>query len=297
MSNHVLTRCLQLCAGGPLLAAVLVCQADTTDLTEYLYGVTDQVRCAGTPNSSVAVYADVDGNGSNDTLVVFTSLQGAASAHYSPGFGYGNYLYFFTGSRSPCGGTTGGVGRLGIRFVDMQAPGFNVANPATWTYKGVPGVQLVVASDLCNVSGSDSPYRQVSAYTQTNAGGTLLRLFSTGTYPDFSTQVQSCDFNSPAGVKEIQVRTDFCENDIRYFVIHSSASSGGADAGLRVYDGATVTRIACEIPGPDGALLSSARFTKNGTNYGIILTDIDSPSASKIRVQTSSGTKAWTKLP
>src|SRR2546423_1084116 len=206
-------------AAAALLLA-MVCQltyADTPDLTEYLSGCVNVWRCAGAADS-LAVFADVDGNSVNDTLVVFTSIQGEGQAEGpSSSFGYGSYLYFFTGDRSNCGGTIGGVGRIGIRFVDMLAPGFNAGNPATWTYKSVPGVQLVVASDLTIEDGSATPYRQVNAYSQTNGGGTLIGSFTTGIYPDTANEIQTCDFTSALGVKEIQVRTDFAENDVRYF--------------------------------------------------------------------------------
>lgn len=68
----------------------------------------------------------------------------------------------------------------------------------------------------------------------------------------------------------------------------------GIDAGLRAYDGAAIIKLACEGP---GSLTSALRFSKNGTNYGILLTATNSAYASKFRVQTASGTKALMKLP
>ena len=296
MKPSLMTR-----ASAPLAALLLLAMgarpvsADTPDLTESLSGSVGSTRCAGTASSSIGIFADVDGNAVNDTLVVFTSLQGQAHAEGpSASWGYGNYLFFFTGDRTGCGGTTGGVGRVGIRFVDMLAPGFNPANPATWVYRSVPGVQLVTFSDSCNETGVPNPYRQVNAYTQTNAGGTLVGSYTaTGPIPP----QQVCEFNSAAGIKEIQVRSDFCENSITHFVIRSTASGSGADAGLRAYDGSATIRIACEFPIGTNRLSSPVQFAKNGTNYGVILTDTNSANASRIRIQTSSGTKAWAKLP
>ena len=66
------------------------------------------------------------------------------------------------------------------------------------------------------------------------------------------------------------------------------------DIGLRVRDGAVTLRIGCE---PLGTLTSPVRIPKNGTTYGVVLVDLNSPDASPIRIQTSSGTKAWMKLP
>jgi hypothetical protein len=69
---------------------------------------------------------------------------------------------------------------------------------------------------------------------------------------------------------------------------------GGMDIGLRAYDGSGIIKIAAE---PQGQLTSPVRISKNGTNYGILLVATNSASASRIRVQTSSGVKAWQKLP
>jgi hypothetical protein len=65
------------------------------------------------------------------------------------------------------------------------------------------------------------------------------------------------------------------------------------DIGLRAYDGNAIIKIAAE----PGSPTSPGRITKNGTTYGIVLVDTNAPDASKIRIQTSSGVKAWKKLP
>jgi hypothetical protein len=66
------------------------------------------------------------------------------------------------------------------------------------------------------------------------------------------------------------------------------------DIGLRMYDGATIIRIACE---PPGTLTSPLRISKNGTTYGILLTAPNGANASKFRIQTSSGVKALMTMP
>ena len=68
----------------------------------------------------------------------------------------------------------------------------------------------------------------------------------------------------------------------------------GIDAGLRAFDGTAIIKLAVEGPGSTNSAL---RFSKNGTNYGILLTATNSANASKFRIQTSSGTKAFMKLP
>jgi hypothetical protein len=72
------------------------------------------------------------------------------------------------------------------------------------------------------------------------------------------------------------------------------AGIGTLDAGLRANDGSAVVRLACEPPESPS---SPVRFTKNGASYGILLVETNSPEASKFRIQTSSGVKAFKKLP
>jgi hypothetical protein len=69
------------------------------------------------------------------------------------------------------------------------------------------------------------------------------------------------------------------------------------DIGLRVYDGLVVIKIAAEAPGIGGWLTSALQVNKGGTNYGIILIPTYWPDASRIRIQTSTGPKAWRKMP
>jgi hypothetical protein len=65
------------------------------------------------------------------------------------------------------------------------------------------------------------------------------------------------------------------------------------DIGLRAYDGTATIKIACE----SGPLTSPLRIGKNGTTYGILLVPPTAVNASKLRIQTASGTKALQKLP
>ncbi len=64
------------------------------------------------------------------------------------------------------------------------------------------------------------------------------------------------------------------------------------DIGLRVYDG-NATRTICAEP---GAPTSPLRIAKNGTTYGIVLVDPGNANASRVRIETSSGTKALKRL-
>ena len=75
------------------------------------------------------------------------------------------------------------------------------------------------------------------------------------------------------------------------------AQTETVDIGLRYYDGTTIVKIACEAAALNGSFTPQCRISKNGVTYGIILGATTSPSASKFRVQTSSGMKAIMKLP
>jgi len=72
---------------------------------------------------------------------------------------------------------------------------------------------------------------------------------------------------------------------------------GGLDIGLRVYDGVAAIKIAVEAQGTGGQAVSALRVTKNGTNYGILLIPTNWPDASRVRIRTSTGPKAWRKVP
>lgn len=73
----------------------------------------------------------------------------------------------------------------------------------------------------------------------------------------------------------------------------SAESQTALDAGLRAYDGTSKVRIGLE----PGTTTSPFRIHKNGTNYGVVLVVTNDASASRFRIQTTSGTRALMKLP
>ena len=62
--------------------------------------------------------------------------------------------------------------------------------------------------------------------------------------------------------------------------------------GLKYYDGQAVVPLACEKP---ENLNSQLRVYKAPSTYGVVLTDVDDPNASKIRVNTANGARAIRK--
>ncbi|MCF7846207.1 MAG: hypothetical protein K9L85_03125 [Candidatus Peribacteraceae bacterium] len=76
----------------------------------------------------------------------------------------------------------------------------------------------------------------------------------------------------------------------RYF--ESQRTDCYFDIGLRVYDGASIVKIAAEPSVTNSAL----HIHKNGTTYALALVATSDPAASKIHVQTESGIKALREL-
>lgn len=193
--------------------------ADSGNLINNL--TTAATACPGFVN---AVYADVDGNGSQETLAVFQTIEGEA---------YGDpWGYFFSGIDSHCGGSSPWHrGKIAAWFVDTTKPGFVVSNPSTWTYKSVGGVRLSINSDFCISQGTwNTAYRSVDAYTERFRGGTLINSYLYKAV-DPDPDIQTCEFNSGSGLMEVYLTTDFCENVIMSFIILSGTASPAISVG------------------------------------------------------------------
>ncbi len=81
----------------------------------------------------------------------------------------------------------------------------------------------------------------------------------------------------------------------KYDLAGSYSASGTftiLDIGLRIYDGTSVIRVAADYVNPTYKL----RIYKNGVTYGIILVDPSDPEASKVRIQTPAGIKAYKRM-
>jgi hypothetical protein len=128
---------------------------------------------------------------------------------------------------------------------------------------------------------------------------------SSGLYPDWAAAEPAWEAGLIAAgmslpfnvlVRPLPADPDF-PWELRSFNIYFRSPCAGQDIGLRAYDGTQTIRIECELPNATGQVVSPLRITKNGTTYGITLVPIDSPRASKFRIQTPSGVKAWAKIP
>jgi hypothetical protein len=91
-----------------------------------------------------------------------------------------------------------------------------------------------------------------------------------------------------------------CEGQNDDFITDSVTVNIGAaaatdiDCGLRVREGSTTVRVACQ---PLGTVTSPLRIRKNSTTYGVILVPTTDALASKTRIQTSAGIRALKRLP
>jgi len=161
----------------------------------------------------------------------------------------------------------------------------------------ISGTSGWTGSDLTGYN--DNPKDALLGALSYNGGPTLTRLPQT---------------NSPAinkGISSVGITTD--QRGLPRTVIlagYSSNQFGGdytdigavevqtppsvfLDIGLRVYDGTGIVSIAC-LPATTN---TAFRVSKNGTTYGVVLTATNAADASKVRMKTSSGVKAWAKLP
>ena len=180
-----------------------VCPGATDDvIDDFLYYST---ACPGYAN---AVWADVDGNGEYDTQVVFETVTGwgdPMADSYGPGKWYFFAPQLTTGT---CAQPTQDRGRIVIYFVDILAAGFVVDDPGTWTHTSVGGVSITASHDMCVGSGVswELAYQSVQAYQER---------FQTGPVSGTETPVggwTQYDFEDSAGIMELYVTTDYCEN-------------------------------------------------------------------------------------
>lgn len=171
-----------------------------------------QTQCSGW---AAAFWADVDGNQTKDTLVVLTMVAGNGGlSDLGTGFGYG---YSF--SDVICNAATATApGQIAINFVDTLAPGFVWNNPATWQYKAVPAARIDSSwegGSICPRSNTSNPYFRVQAYRER---GQVQEITGTQTAVPGTTFTRNA-FADPAGVGEIYIHTDYCENDLNALVL------------------------------------------------------------------------------
>jgi hypothetical protein len=216
--SRALARSAAMVAGAGwlwLAAGLSIGLADSTDVTENLQYSLGVTACDG---YSLRAYADIDMNGTWDTMVLFVTIRGNAGVYSGPGQ-CGGYDYIFSPAR--CSGSPPwSGGQFAIWFVDMLAAGFNANNPATWVYKSVPGIRLWSDNDWIACTDTASPYYQIMAYTERNQGGTVVYSQTVGTGTTRTDEIRSQD-----GIKEVFIHTDSCENTLDCVVLLSGSDA------------------------------------------------------------------------
>ena len=221
------------------LSMTLTAYADTDDVLDDTLGVNTGVWICG--GHAVVTWADIDEDGEYDTQVVFTTQVGAGGdvgeaqiTHDDPD----GKWYFFSFENTHCGGVAPGEGRgrFTIHFVDILAAGFVWNDPASWTYKAVPGVSLRTSYDGCyaysdpRYDGDYLPYQRVHAYGERNQIDPISPLdeVNIGGWRNYQ-------FTHIEGIKELYINTDFCENvldDLRLYDHPIDSHIAGGRAGL-----------------------------------------------------------------
>ncbi|MCH8060931.1 MAG: VWA domain-containing protein [Chloroflexi bacterium] len=187
-------------------------------IDDFLPAATNDYWCAG---NAGAVWADVDGDGNYETQVVFTTLTGEAEV--IPESSGSGKRYFFSFIDSHCGGTYPYTdrGRFKIHFIDILAPGFVWDDSSTWVYKSVLALSVRASHDACwDFGDPTTPYQSVQAYRELGQIDPIASLDET---PDGGWVVYR--FSDPAGIKELYVSTDFCENILDDLILYDQELS------------------------------------------------------------------------
>ena len=180
--------------------------------------IVGKAQCAG---QAAVIWTDTNNGGKLDTLVVLTTVAGNGGIVDTQSSQ--RYIYAF--SYVACGKTSNDPsdpGQVVIHFVDALDPGFVWNNAATWKYRAVPSVSVDAewADGLvCPRKNTSNPYFRVQAYKELQQSGEI-----TGTQSNVPNNWTRWAFADPAGVKEVYVHTDFCENSMNNLIIGATTT-------------------------------------------------------------------------
>ena len=191
-------------------------------------------QCAGTNPDAAFFFTDTDGNGSLETMVLLRVVNGHGGIANVGGVDKKIYTFGY----AKCGLTATDPantqpGQLSVRFIDATKPGFQATNPATWSYKTVRSVQVDHAYDsgwACprpgtSLTPSTTPpvttqaYAAVYAYRDFNQSGSISAVVS-----NRNGYRATHAFDDATGVKELYIRTDFCENELNSLMVRATSS-------------------------------------------------------------------------
>jgi hypothetical protein len=167
----------------------------------------------------------------------------------------------------------------------------------------VDGAEVAVTDYLGEINLPGIPYLSIGARLNDIGGGNIgpdpvEPNFLPGRFDDLGLWTRALPASTMLAIYEAGKKARPLPDVVEFCPTVGPCSIGiGTDIGLRMFDGSVTNRIAAEAPGPGGILASPLRIAKDGTNYGIVLVDTNAPDASQIHVKTSTGIKAWKKLP
>lgn len=202
-------------ATGPAQAADVFDGADAS--------LSTVTQCGGGNPDAAFFFADVDGNGSFETMVLLRVVNGHGGiANVS---GADRKIYTFGYAR--CGtSATDPVNtqpaQISLRFIDATQPGFQATSPATWRYKTVRSVQIDHSYDsgwMCPRPGAAQPYAAVNGYREFSQAGAITATVNRNGYR------ASYTFDDAAGVKELYLRSDFCENELNNLLLRATPAT------------------------------------------------------------------------
>ncbi|MCG2726983.1 MAG: hypothetical protein L6420_12180, partial [Elusimicrobia bacterium] len=214
-------------------------------------------------------------SGSSETLNIYATVEGLET----------NILYHFRVKALNSVNVWSDYTVIGSTYTNVMKPGAP-ANPFNAVY-----FSSVDVSWLSNGNPENVEYR-VQASTAADYTGDIRGSYATWV-SELSDIVVSLD-GCTTYYFRVQARnggligTEFEE-------LGSTKTLVYCDIGLRVYDGTEIVAIACQPTYCQGDAIPPLRIHKNGINYGIPLTDPDDPKASKLRIQSVDGIKAFRK--
>lgn len=185
-------------------------------IDDFLYGINEAV-CA---NGYRGVRADLDGDGTYDTMAVFLTITGEGIVQERlplPAYWYRfSYKKLFG-----CFGPNADRGRVVIRFVDILAAGYDYNDPTTWVYKSIPAVTLKTNHGESNNGTEPNPRLIVEAYRELNQTDAIPGVHVITFEPPDDVWIRA-QFSDTPGIKELYITSDYDENFIDELILYNT---------------------------------------------------------------------------
>lgn len=177
-------------------------------------------QCGGGNPDGAFFFADIDADGRYETMVLLRVVSGHGGiANVS---GADRKVYTFGYARCGTSATDPSntqPAQISLRFIDTTQPGFAATNPASWQYKTVRSVQIDHSYDggwMCPRPGASPAYAAVHGYREFNQAGEITATVQRNGYR------ATHAFDDAAGVKELYLRSDYCENELNNLLLRAA---------------------------------------------------------------------------